>query len=608
METLEKDFKMNLNEQQNFNDKIITSDIDVKIKNNDDGINISHQSLESHIQKVNSDTLITLMDLGSTLSVENMIRTNISKSSHNLDNISIQSKTTLKPENSNSSHNDDFHSINNIKSVMKLENKNNQNSSKIWPLIEYVEQITTCDRKKEKVENPFSTGVLNVALAQVNNVSVLDYNKKTDMSIDIKSQENILFRESLTSAESFLSESDTVTFSSSFDISKSNSIKDNSPNINLKENSSATLIPSQDLDEVNSFNDNFVIAKTSSYFKNNNSDRTLIIPGLADDLSIPKNNDLQTFNNQDLKPALLDTIINMKIYPDLPKINLIQENNFENLNNVIIAKETFRIPTLNKLENSSKCATKENFSKTTFIKSFSVEDDGDRRNHICLPSENTIREMLTRTEKMQKRSCSEESHNYTPAEDLCEKLTTFFDIAIHRLEESLLEKIRNELKQALTVFEKWNIPNADTNKTKSDISIKIVKPHSLDEELQCCLIQNDIIDELTLNLNNEGNPALTRSNKNSMQAVNIKTEHKLDVIKSPVPHLSKDTTLGYSVAASSSEGLKLKYSAKNQCVMRLISRPIKFFKENMIVIVSVPLFCFVLFLIYSFLVLVKTFW
>lgn len=590
-----------------FKNKHQDKNINKKLESYRDKNKSNISSTRRIIKKLYSDSILTPQTslIKKVFAKENTFDENKTFSSnliHSLDNVSIQSQITLKQEYSDSSQND-FHSVIEINSAVKLENKNTENSPKVCPSIEYPEQIKTCDRGKEVVENNFYAGTLNVLLAQVNNVAILDFNKKTNT---MKSRENLVFRDSLTSAESNLSESDTITLSLSFEMSQSNSKKVNSPNINLKENSSVTLT-AQGLHEVNSLNDNFVIAKTSSYFKVNSSDRTLIIHDSANDLSKLTRNYLKNFNNEDLKPALLDTIINMKMYSDAPKTNLIQDN-LDNLNDVIIANENFKIPTLYKLENDLKNSTRENFSKSTFRKPFSTEDDGDRLNHIGLPSENIIREMLTGTEKSQKRSCSEDSKNYTPVEDLWEKLTAFLDIAIRRLEDSLLERIRNELKQALRVFEKFNTPIADTNTTKSGISIKIVKPNTFNEGLQCCLVHNDIIDELALNLKNKCNPARSKSYESNIPEINKKTEHKLDIIKPPMPNLSKDTALGYSVVASSSEGLKVRDSSKNQYVLRLISRSVRFVKENLIVIVSVPLFCFVLFLVYSFLVLVKTFW
>lgn len=590
-----------------FKNKHQDKNINKKLESYRDENKSNISSTRRIIKKLYSDSILTPQTslIKKVFAKENTFDENKTCSSnliHSLDNVSIQSQTTLKQKYSDSSQND-FHSVIEINSAVKLENKNTEKWPKVCPSIKYPEQIKTCDRRKEEVENNVCAGTLNIVLAQVNNVAILDFNKKTNT---MKSRENIVFRDSLTSGESYLSESDTITLSSSFEISQSNSKKVNFPNINLKQNSSATLT-AQGLDEVNSLNDNFVIAKTSSYFKVNNSDRTLIIRDSTNNLSKLTRNDLQNFNNQNLKPALLDTIINMKMYSDVPKNNLIQDN-LDNLNDLIIANENFKIPTLYKFENDLKNATREKFSKSTFRKPFSTEDDGDRLNRIGLPSENIIREMLTGTEKSQKISCSEDSKNDTPVEDLWEKLTAFFDIAIHRLEESLLERIGNELKQALSMFEKFNTPIADSNRTKSGISIKIVKLNTFNEGLQCCLVHNDIIDELALNLKNKCEPARTKSYENNVPEVNKKTEHKLDIIKPPMPNLSKDTALGYSVVASSSEGLKIRDSSKNQCVLRLISRSVRFIKENMIVIVSVPLFCFVLFLVYSFLVLVKTFW
>ncbi|XP_047541113.1 asparagine-rich protein-like [Vanessa atalanta] len=482
----------------------------------------------------------------------------------------------LTPKHSFTSQNYNFQSNKPMELEKKEEYKDNCNNN---CLINSQQHIVNNNLNEKR--NVFTTGVVNIVVAQVNNTSILDYNQKETL-------ENLMLQGSLTSAESFISQLDTITSTSNSEMSNTNSKKDYFTIISSNESSSTTLTPPQTNFELISENDNFVMAKTSSYFKKNNSDsiRTLTSEGIKDKLK-STNNDFRTLDSQNTKPFLLDTIINMKIYPNIPE-NKCQNLYLDNCDNVIITNDKIKTMPASTFENDYISATRQIILKNIDKKSY--KDDSGNRNHIYLPDENTIKDMLTETDNSQKRSCSEESRNYIPIADLWEKLSTLLDNAIRKLEESMMEKIKNEIKQVLSAFE-------------SNMNLKLAEPNSLDEGLQCCLVNNQIIDELTFNLNTECDN-VNKIYKNSLETLHKKIEHVLDIIKPPVStRISKDTEEGRSVAVSLSDGLKIIHSTKNNYIAHVISSPIRFLKENFLVVISAPIFCFALFMIYCFLAL-----
>nr|XP_026484157.1 putative uncharacterized protein DDB_G0282133 [Vanessa tameamea] len=363
----------------------------------------------------------------------------------------------LTPEHIFTSQNYNFQS----NKPMELEKKDNRNNN---CLINSQHNIVNNNVNEKR--NAFTTGVVNIVVAQVNNTSILDYNQNETL-------ENLMLQESLTSAESFISQLDTITSTSNSEMSNTNSKRDYFTIISSNESSSITLTPPQTNFELISENDDFVMAKTSSYFKKNNSDsiRTLTPEGIKDKLKLA-NNDFRTLDSQNTKPFSLDTIINMKIYPNIPE-NKCQNLYIDNCDNVIITNDKIKTKPASTFENDYNAATRQIILKNIDKKSYRNDDSGNR-NHIYLPDENTIKDMLTETDNSQKRSCSEESRNYIPIADLWEKLSTLLDNAIRKLEETIMEKIKNEIKQVLGAFE-------------SNMNLKLAEPSSLDEGLQCCL-------------------------------------------------------------------------------------------------------------------------
>ncbi|CAH0718435.1 unnamed protein product, partial [Brenthis ino] len=507
-----------------------------------------------------------------------LAKENLLEDKHTPDIISSESgssQDTLTRKNSESSNNDD-NNTRTFNSVIEI------------PLIDQISipnviQIEENGELKSKSShgnktNLYKTDVMNVAVAQINNASILTNDFNNERTATGTHQ---ILRQSLTSAESFESQSDTITSTSFLESSKEDS-EVYLNNITLKEDrkSSVTLIGGSILA---SESDNFFIAKASSYFKEQcNSDKTLAREPLNDIIKPVT----VVISSQDLKPTLLDTIINMGMFPMAPGNESANVRN--DLNNVIVTGKNKKLH-MSRLEDTINGKISKNVTQKTFS-----TDDSNNPHIIILPNENTIKEILTETEMSQKKTCSEESRNYAPVTELWEKIAQFLDITMRRMEESLIEKIRHELKDVVSKFEHFSPISEPKTKSQPKIyeldQIEIGHPKSLDENLQCRLIQNEIIDELLIKINNKELKCLAKE----------KNEYSLEIIKPPIPC----TSIVRGQDSITMERFKNRTLSK----YRFFSLPFRFIRENMLVIVSAPLFCFTLFLIYSFLVILKIIW
>ena len=411
------------------------------------------------------------------------------------------------------------------------------------------------DTKENKRLNPYKNDVIEVAAAQINNRSILDQNDQ------LNTKRKNIYRENLTSAESFLSQCDA-----------SLSFTDSSQE---DRNSSITLIGPLPANESTTF----II--TSPFSDKQDSDNTLTPP--ADNVVKPMSID-NSCQNQ--KPVLLDTIINMGMFPVTSQSTRVNNN----VSNVLISGANEKLDT-----KTIDVASHETFFKNVTQKTFTTEDSSNPQK-IVLPNENTIKEVLTEIEQSQKRPCSEESRNYTPMSDLWEKMLILIDITMKRMEESLIEKVGNEMRDVLFKFQYFK----PVSEAKSDKQLKLdvtdIEKESekkyLDENLQCALIQTEIIDEM-----------LSKIYNNERFKYGVKEENmneSLEVIKPPIPCTSMDTR---------KKSLTIeRFQTKRMIKYRFLTFPFRFVKENMFVIVSVPVFCLGLFTIYSCLVLLRMIW
>lgn len=454
-------------------------------------------------------------------------------------------------------------------------------------------------------QSSFKTNI-EVALA-LNDTSILKYVKTAS---DEQSREKMMYKENLTSAESFLSESDFINITSSQDTSDTDT---QNMNLSRNENDKICIVIN---DVINTFNntsdsDTFVIAQTSSYFKNTSdsvhmsSEQTLTPSSELTNQTEPCNIYVQPTGKGEVKTVLLDSNETICQMPVSCSSNAFSTENYLT-NNVIITDELGRIPLANREPTADK-------KRNVMQKSFSVENDGDRPKNINLPNEDTIRAILEA--EVEKKSCSEEFRNFIPQADVFDKLISFLDIAIKRMEDSLLKRIGNELKHTLDKFEKFlplmeerdfvksDMKLNSTNENKRDLSrIESGDLTVLEEGVQCGLVKNEIIDELTkMKIEGESNAECPVQITESKVMIK-KYEDSFKVLK-PIELCTSDGDHGESYITSSSEGVRVKNLRKKSSLLSYLAAPIHFVKTNILVLTSVPAFFFSVYLLYSFFLL-----
>ncbi|XP_045781117.1 uncharacterized protein LOC123878096 isoform X3 [Maniola jurtina] len=460
------------------------------------------------------------------------------------------------------------------------------------------------------------TDIISVAVAQINDASILKY--QTGVSSE-QSREEMLYKENLTSAESFNTESDTAKMSS-LEITE----KDAKNNHLLANNDDKNCIVLTDM--INTFGKSSTatlnIAKTSSYFTDNSdsldifSNETLTPSSKLTNQTEPCIYYKPTRNGEEVKCTLLDTIINVEMFK-MPITSSENEYSTRNSNNIIITDELGKMPFPNKVQAIDK------YSKNVIQKSFSVDNEGDRPKNVILPNEDTIRSIITETEKPDKKSCSEEFRNFVPPQEMLDKLIVYFDMRIRRLEDSLVKQIRNELKESLTKFEKYFPSSLDENDflrngniynnvNESDISkMESGRLTYFDESMQCDLVQNEAIDELIKKskMKVEGNTVIVEDFPLKLIKSRVKIKKvndSFEIIKSVRPCTSEGRGKGDSLLTLSSEGVGVKklndFHQRNRLVKYVLA-PINFFKANVLVITSVPAFFVFIFLVYRFFLL-----
>lgn len=524
------------------------------------------------------------------------------------------SEDTLTRINSESSHNDSIHTktptsvveIPSSKSVTQAashrtitltqngtSNLSNQ-SHKAYYNNEFEKYHINNNTEESKNQSYQRQTDIKVALA-LNDASISKY-----LKINCEQSREGMLLENLTSAESLLSESDIFNITSSQEIS---GMDIQNVNVSKSDNDKICIVIN---DVVNTFSnasgsDTFVKTQTSSYSKNRSdsidmsSDQTLTHLSELTNQTSPCNIYLQPTRKAGAKPALLDTNETICPKPDRCSSNSLGTDNYLT-NNIIIHDELRRIPL------AIRELTADKNIRNVMQKSFSVDNDGDRPKNINLPNEDTIRSILKA--EVEKKSCSEEFCNFIPQADILDKLISFLDTAIRRMEDSLLKRIGNEIKNTLDKFEKFlpvkeehdfvksNIKFESTDENKSDLSrLESDALRVLQESVhvQCGLVKNEIIDELT-KMTIEGETNAECPVQITETKVMIKNEDSFKVLKP-------------AYMTSLSEDVRVERLSKKSSLLSYLAVPIRFVKTNILVLTSIPVFFVSIFLLYSFFLL-----
>ncbi|CAG9789975.1 unnamed protein product [Diatraea saccharalis] len=318
------------------------------------------------------------------------------------------------------------------------------------------------------------------------------------------------------------------------------------------------------------------------------------------------------FNNSDKnygRKALLNTV--MGLFPDINASTSSAINFSDNCTNVYVTGDSNNFLRITK--HDTKIDDKQNNNKTALKKTFENNNEYKKLKDITLPNESAIQTMFNDTDKY----CSGEVENYPKnINELWDRLVYVVDKAVKRLENSLTEKLITEMRNSFTIIESNinnfaqgnNLGSRNYNKFFSNKEVVVERENiSRSQNLQCTLIGNQIIDNIMLKLSldkqNIEFPKISRKSMQKLKEPNI-LEDYFEVLKPPlheaiVIETKKDDTVTLSPGPSELEASRSFRRAKSFFVV-----PMKFIRENIVVIASVPAFFLGLLCLYGIIILI----
>lgn len=431
---------------------------------------------------------------------------------------------------------------------------------------------------------PYKTDVINVAVAVAYNISKVN---AIDETVPVPSQETFMHLRSLTSSEivtPFVTNL-TSNLPSKFEDFKAVTI----------ETSHDTLVNKQSSFDVSS--DDFVIARTSSDFDKssdestdtlkNNTETVIDIETVAIDHNVKEN-----------KPTLLETVINLGIYPEISP-STSSDTAYEcNYNDVIVTKNLNNKYALTPNKGDNK---EQEINKNILKKAINHQKEKVINKTINLPNQADIKALLKENE-MPQMKCAEEFRHPSHMPEMWDRLVMTLDLAVKRLEDNLVEKIIKELKNTLGHHLPKDTPVSETKDEKviSEIVAEDIKP-DLDSGLQCDLVKNITIDQIMKKLSSDG-PKIIKPGFAVKALQNSKLFKDIKVLKPPEAQMMTDK--GDTVTVST-----ITYEVCNFSRLKtLFTAPINFIRENVFVITSVPTFLVVLLCVYGLILLAMKLW
>ncbi|KAH9643621.1 hypothetical protein HF086_000095 [Spodoptera exigua] len=508
---------------------------------------------------------------------------------------SYTSQNTLVRLSSSSSRTDDINSIKTVKSVIQV-------SSDIMPC--------------ETDISPYKTNIIDLAVAVTFSGSKPNNN----------SGETLIHQENLTSEETFLQ--DDIRLTSKAPSQQNDTEVNKLSPVNMNNMSDRTLIGDRKSVLLASSDDTFVIAKTSSDFNKSsiNSDYTLTSNS---DIMIC-NNTLQTnlLSQDELgrRKAILD---NLGFYPVITPSTSSGTNIEEN---DVLVTEKFVKSYLSPKNKGDEVKTNLQTNMLMLKKPYENEKISCLQKNISLPNDIAIKAKIKESEKTQRRSYADEFRNKFPADinEMWERLTFVLDLTIKRLEETLAERIVNDIRR-LSNFNQSESKSPKINKqidssTLTQVICERPIPDMVHKEVfvaqdtlkedtdgyvQCDLVQNQVIDQLMYKLSVEEPKPKPVSN------ASIKKLRKTEIVKDYFEILKPPASasvameegrgdIGTVATATATE--EIHASERIHRLQVMLTAPKTFVRENMFIITSVPSFFIVLLCFYGLVVIIMNAW
>lgn len=578
-----------------------------KSKTNTRGEHIRKQMYSNVISKVVSRSRV----LKKVLAKENLLdecedecdcddSLNSSPSTTKKSFISYTSQNTLRRISSSSSRTDDFSSIKTVNSVIQVSSD----------IISYNSDAAT----------PYNTNIIDLAVAVT-----FSGTKPNNTQVISNSCEIIIQKENITSDETFLHNDISLTSKPpsqqkdiDSEVSKLSSMNENENSIN-----DGTLIGERTSMQLSS-DDTFVIARTSSDFNKSS---------INSDYTFTSNSDT-TLRNETLQPnlltkeelarrnALLDKVINLGYYPVITP-STSSGANIE-VNDVIVTDNLKSHP-------KNKGDEIEIDLQTNMLKlkqSYEVEKFTCLQKNISLPNDIAIKAKIIESEKLQKKSCTDDVRAKYPGDmtDMWERLTLVLDLAVKRLEETLAEKIVNDIKR-LSVFNRseskiLKMDNQIDSSTLTQVTCERPIPQmvhkevlvaqnilkeDIDGSVQCNLVQNQVIDQLMFKLSIEGPKPVSNNSIKKLKKTEIVKDY-FEILKPPAT-ASVAMEAGRGDIVTVSTATEEIYATEGiHRLRRMLYAPVTFVRENMFIITSVPTFFIVLLCFYGIIMITMKSW
>lgn len=513
--------------------------------------------------------------------------------------ISYSSDDTLTGKGSISSKNEDLSSLGTINSVIKIP---------------------------PPIVTPYKTEVINVSVAVAYNPSSND-NAQDNLSAE---PYRSIFDRDLLSTETLVRPALLLTSDSG-----SSAASENVPNaymegISIKNSSDGTLKPI-----INSEN-TFVVGNTSSEADDSMPSESTLTPN--SEKFMYSENLRQTppaIDNQEKerthynRAALLDTVINMGIFPKTNPSTSSAINYNDDLNNVFVTGDSDKYLKNAKYNDDQFTENPKDCTKLEFLnalkKSFDAYKETNILRNVNLPNESDIKAIINETDKFEAKFGTGELGNYPGnLAELWDRLVLVIDSAIRRLEQSLVEKIVTEIKKTLPIFEKQTTGikeeifdmekmqgEGDTVISNKELGEKEEIQKEIDESLQCNLVGNQVIDDIMIKFSVE-DPKAAISGVVTKSFPKVKRpkifRDYFEVLKPPNVESSLVDGKGDTVTVSTASPSEIEEVASAQRVKSFLSGPMTFLWENMIVLTSVPSFLVMLLCIYGLIVLLMKPW
>lgn len=463
-------------------------------------------------------------------------------------------------------------------------------------------------------DDTFKT-VINVSRAVIQSSTfAFEHNVRT-----IPSDNTVVMHENLTSTEAVIKPV-TLTSDPLSEVS-SKAICDNYMDLTVSDISSERLEGDSTISTTEASDEEYTFynAKTSSFFNSYDIDQNL---ESAVQMERPDALFQETFAKVDpnaTNSSLIDRVINLGIFPEI-----ISHNSNHYTNDVIVTdnriysypedEETFGYDENNVNRMIPKNVTQKSFRPELNVGFIKPKTD------LKLVNEAAITDILQGNGKNENVTRTEQLINEHPSNisELWEKLLIVLDSTAKKIEESLSERIIQEMREALKILNKSDakkdietglfptVPtvnnSGDTDEPMKEVCPEDV-PSKLEQGLQCNLVQSQLIDELMFFKNRSICGRICPDV--SLQSSSKYIERSFEVLKPPgvmnIPNRGDVMTL---TDEETVEGPCTKVLHIKHPVFMKFSVIWRFFKDNVFVLTSVPVFFFVFVLFYLFVLLI----